>query len=109
VKTIFDVKRIIYLSFAALAACATSDPPQSELGAARAMVAQAQPVAEAAAPAELANAQATLARAEIAMQHGQYEDARLLALRAEADARLAWTMAENARVQRALQEERSAR
>jgi hypothetical protein len=43
------------------------------------------------------------------MQRGQYEDARLLALRAEADARLAWTMAENARVQRALQEERSAR
>ena len=46
---------------------------------------------------------------EIAMQRGQYDDARLLALRAEADARLAWTMAENARMQRALEQERSAR
>ena len=108
-KSIFDVKSIVYLSFAALAACATTDPPQSELAAARAMVAQARPMAEATAPAELAAAQGTLARAEAAMQRGHNEHARLLALQAEADARLAWTIAENARAQRALQEERRPR
>jgi hypothetical protein len=109
VKTIFDVKRIVYISFVALAACATTDPPQSEMAAARAMVAQARPVAEASAPAEFAAAQGTLARAEAAMQRGHNEHARLLALQAEADARLAWTIAENARAQRALQVERSPR
>ena len=96
------MKKLLFASLATLAACATSDPPQSEMVAARAMVAQAQPVAEAAAAAELANAQASLARAEIAMQRGQYGEARLLALRAEADARLAWTMAENARARSAI-------
>jgi hypothetical protein len=79
------------------------------MAAARAMVAQARPVAEASAPAELAAAQGTLARAEVAMQRGHNEHARLLALQAEADARLAWTIAENARAQRALQAERSSR
>jgi hypothetical protein len=103
------MKKLLFASLATVAACATGDPPESEIVAARAMVAQAQPVAEAAGAAELANAHASLARAEIAMQRGQYDDARLLALRAEADARLAWTMAENARMQRALEQERSVR
>ena len=58
---------------------------------------------------ELRNAQDKLARAEIAMQRGQYEDARRLALEAEAAAKLAWATAQNSRVQRALQQERTAR
>ena len=43
------------------------------------------------------------------MQRGHYEHARLLAEQAEADARLAWTASENARVQRTLETERSGR
>ena len=104
------MQRIALLSMvAALAACATTDPPESEMAAARAMVAQARPVAQAEAPAQLATAQGTLERAEAAFQRRHYEHARMLALEAEADARLAWTTAENARAQRELQEERSRR
>jgi uncharacterized protein (DUF3084 family) len=84
----------------ALAACATTDPPEREMGAARAMVSQARPVADRDAPQELAQAQQKLARAEAAMQRGHYEHARILAEQAEADAKLAWTVAENVRVQR---------
>jgi hypothetical protein len=90
---------------AVLAGCATTDPPQREMTAARAMVAQARPVAEKEAPLDLAAAQGKLARAETAMQRGHYEHARLLAEQAEADAKLAWTVAEQLRVQRALREE----
>jgi hypothetical protein len=88
----------------ALAACATTDPPERELGAARAMVSQARPVADRDAPQELAAAQQKLARAEAAMQRGHYEHARILAEQAEADAKLAWTVAENVRVQRSAAE-----
>jgi hypothetical protein len=88
----------------ALAACATTDPPERELGAARAMVSQARPVADRDAPQELAGAQQKLARAEVAMQRGHYEHARILAEQAEADAKLAWTVAENVRVQRSAAE-----
>ena len=101
--------RIALIFGAALAACATTDPPESEMAAARAMVAQARPVAEADAPQELSAAQAKLARAELAMQRGHYGHAQILAQQAEADAKLAWTTAENIRVQRALQSERSRR
>ena len=59
--------------------------------------------------AALAAAEGKLARAESAMQRGHYEHARLLAEQAEADARLAWTASENARVQRTLETERSGR
>lgn len=91
--------------FAVLAGCATTEPPQREMTAARAMVAQARLVAEKEAPLELVAAQAKLARAEMAMQRGHYEHARLLAEQAEADAKLALTVAEQLRVQRALREE----
>ena len=88
----------------ALAACATTDPPEREMGAARAMVSQARPVAARNAPQELAEAQQKLTRAEAAMQRGHYEHARILAEQAEADAKLAWTVAENVRVQRSAAE-----
>ena len=70
------------------------------MGAARAMVAQARPVAERDAPQELAAAQMKLQRAESALQQGNNEHARLLAQQAEVDAKLAWTVAENVRMQR---------
>lgn len=101
--------RVTLMLAAVLAACATTDPPESEMAAARAMVAQARPVAEAAAPQELAAAQGKLARAELAMQRGHYGHAKLLAQQAEADAKLAWSSAENARVQRELSQQRSVR
>lgn len=95
---------LIPLAALALAACATTDPPEREMGAARAMVAQARPVADRDAPDELAWAQQKLARAESAMQRGHYEHARILAQQAQADAKLAWTVAENVRVQRSAAE-----
>ena len=93
------------LALLAAAGCATTDPPQREMTAARAMVAQARPVAEKEAPLELAAAQSKLVRAEAAMLRGHYEHARLLAEQAEADAKLAWTLAEQKRAQRALRDE----
>ena len=95
---------LIPLAALALAACATTDPPEREMGAARAMVSQARPIAEKDAPQELAEAQLKLGRAEAAMQRKHYEHARILAQQAEADAKLAWTVAENARMQRTANE-----
>jgi predicted lipoprotein len=97
-------KTLVPLAVLALAACATTDPPEREMGAARAMISQARPVAARNAPQELAEAQQKLTRAEAAMQRGHYEHARILAEQAEADAKLAWTVAENVRVQRSAAE-----
>lgn len=91
---------LIPLAALALAACATTDPPEREMGAARAMVSQARPIAGNDAPQELAEAQLKLSRAEAAMQRGHYEHARILAQQAEADAKVAWTVAESVRTQR---------
>jgi hypothetical protein len=79
-------------------------PPHQQVAAARAMVSQAQPVALKDAPVELHTAQAKLARAEEAMQKEDYVHARIFAEQAEVDAKYAWTVAENARVQRAAAE-----
>jgi hypothetical protein len=68
------------------------------------MVTQAQSAASKDAPLEVHEAQTKLARAEDAMKRGEYESARRLAEQAEVDAKLAWTSAENARVQRAAAE-----
>jgi hypothetical protein len=97
------------LFLCALAACATTDPPEGQMSEARAMLAQARPVAQQDAPQELALAQAKLERAERAMQRGHFEHARILAEQAEADARLAWATSEQVRAQRALEAERTGR
>jgi hypothetical protein len=89
---------------AGLGACATTPPPTEQLAAARAMVSQAQPVATADGALELHTARTKLARAEAAMQRGDYLEARLFAEQAEVDAKYAWTVAENARAQRAAAE-----
>jgi len=102
------MKRMAFF-FVPLAACAMTEPPVSEMSAAREMVAQARAIAAQDAPQDLAAAQSKLAHAEAAMQREHYEHARLLAREAEADAKLAWTNAEKLQAQRALREERSAR
>jgi hypothetical protein len=87
-----------------LAACASTAPPTEQVAAARAMVSQAQTAAAKDAPLELNTAQLKLARAEEAMQRGDYALAQRFAEQAEVDAKLAWTSAENARTQRAAAE-----
>jgi len=90
---------------AALSACATTPPPPTEqLAAARAMVSQAQPVAASDGALELHTARTKLARAEEAMRRGDHLNARIFAEQAEVDAKYAWTVAENARAQRAAAE-----
>jgi hypothetical protein len=88
----------------ALAACSSMPAPTEQVAAARTMVAQAAPVASHDGAVELKTAQAKLARAEEAMQRGDYRQARMLAEQAEVDARYAWTLAENARMQRSAAE-----
>jgi Domain of unknown function (DUF4398) len=85
---------------AAMTACSSMPPPTEQMDAARAAVAHAQPVAAAEAVPELGVAQAKLARAEQELQRGDNVAARILAEQAEVDARYAWTVAENARLQR---------
>ena len=88
----------------AVAACSCTPPPKEQIQAARAAVSQAQPVAMRDGVAELTAAQIKLARAEQDMERGDNAQARMLAEQAEVDARYAWTIAENARVQRAAAE-----
>ena len=98
--------RLAVLQLAALmSACVTAPRPDEQVAAARAMVTQAQPVALRDGVLELNNAQVKLARAEAAMQRGEYLDARIFAEQAEVDAKYAWTLAENARMQRVLRGE----
>ena len=89
------------LCLVTLLACASTPPPNEQVAAARAMVAQAVPLAVREGLPELKLAQGKLARAEDALQRGNYFDARVLAEQAEVDARYAWTLAESARIQRA--------
>ena len=87
-----------------LAACSSLPQPTEQVEAARAALAQAQPAAGRAGAAELQLARTKLARAEEAMQRGNYVDARILAEQAEVDARYAWALGESARQQRAAAE-----
>ena len=89
----------------ALTACGTNPkPPIAEMAEARTLVSQAQPEAVRYAPEELRLAQAKLARAEDAMAREQYEEARRLAQQAAVDARLASSMAQSERAQKAANE-----
>ncbi|WP_162301387.1 OmpA family protein [Cognatilysobacter segetis] len=73
-----------------LASCATLPPPTGELAAAQQAVGRAaQADAEQYAQAEFAAAQAELSQAQAALSAGRDDDARRLALLAEADAALA--------------------
>jgi multidrug resistance efflux pump len=89
---------------ALLAACSSTPPPKEQVEAARAAVSQAQPLTAYGGAAELTAAQIKLARAEQEIQRGEMANARMLAEQAEVDARYAWTLAENARLQRAAAE-----
>jgi hypothetical protein len=86
---------------ASLAACSSIPRPVEQVETARAALARAQPVAVSEGAPQLQLAQAKLAGAERVMQGGDYVSARILAEQAEVDARYAWTLAENARLQRA--------
>lgn len=99
------LQRATALALAAgLAACSSMPRPTEQVELARAAVSQAQPVAVHDGAPELKTAQAKLARAEHAMRSGDYMSARILAEQAEVDAKYAWTLAENARMQRAAAE-----
>jgi hypothetical protein len=89
---------------AAVAGCASEPPPVAEIASARTMMTQASPDASRYAPQLLREAQSKLALAEVAMSKGDNEQARRLAEKAEADARLAWASAEHQRSQQALAE-----
>jgi hypothetical protein len=93
------MRKIVAFALTALAACASTPPPTDQIAAARNMVGRAQPAALE-APREVGAAQEKLARAEEAMQRGNYDDARWLAEESEVDARLALATADNARAQR---------
>jgi len=86
----------------ALAGCASTPAPVAEMSAARTTVSQAEPEAARYAPDLLHQAQATLMSAQAALDSGDNEQARLLAEKAQADARLAWASAEHQRTQQAL-------
>ena len=100
------MKRLPLAFCAALAACATTDPPEAEMAQARAALTQAAPAAQD-APHEFAAARMKLEHAETALQRGHYGHAQLLAEEAEADARVALAVSENARMQRVLSQETS--
>jgi hypothetical protein len=92
------VKALTCAAVLALAACASTSPPEADLAAARAALLQAEPVAHRYAQPELKLAQAKLARAEQAMTREDWREARRLAEQAEVDARYAWALAESERV-----------
>jgi hypothetical protein len=101
------MKKLPWTALAAaalLAGCETTPPPNAEMSAARASVAQAAPEASQFAPNELRAAQAKLERAEALYARERYVDAQLAAEQAEVDAKLAWSIARSERARRELEE-----
>lgn len=88
----------------ALGACAMSSAPNAQIRAAKAVVADAEPLAMQYAPHELQAAKGKLARAEAAMTRYDYVLAGWLAEEAEADAKLARSLAESERKRREVAE-----
>jgi hypothetical protein len=95
---------ILTAATAALGACASTPPPTEELALARAAVEQAQQPAARHAPDQLLSAQRKLAAAEAAARDEKYDEARRLAEEAEADARLAWAIAESSQARQSLKQ-----
>ena len=85
----------------ALVGCG-SNPPVAEMSAARTTVSQAEPEAAQYAPDLLRGAQAKLASAEAELKNGHNDEAKLLAEKAQADARLASASAQHQRTQQAV-------
>jgi len=85
----------------ALAGCG-SNPPVAEMSAAQTSIGQAEPEAARYAPDLLHEAQAKLASAQAAMKKGDNDEAKLLAEKAQADARLASAAAQNQRTNQAV-------
>lgn len=89
-----------------LGACASpGPPPTSELATARATIAQAESAgASQSAPVELLSARDNIAKAEAAVRAEKYEDARRMAVKAEADAEVAVSKARAMKAENAVAE-----
>ena len=89
-----------------LGACASpGPPPTSEMATARATIVQAESAGAAqSAPVELLSARDNVAKADAAVRAKQYEDARRLAVKAEADAEVAVSKARAQKAEQAVAE-----
>ena len=85
-----------------VAGCASTPPPTEQMAVSKSAIANAVSAGGAEhAPVEMRGAQEKMNRADNAMQKKDYEDARMLAVEAQADARLAEKKAESAKAQKA--------
>jgi hypothetical protein len=86
-------------------ACASTPAPTEQVALSTAAVARAESAGgTAAAPAEMRTARDKLDRAKLAMTAEEYDQARMLAQEAQADARLAEVRATSAKATKAAQE-----
>lgn len=98
---------VTLLAVLTLPGCAsTGDMPREQMAVARAAVDRASGPAAAEAPVEVSQAREKLERANAAVARKDYDDARRLAEKAEADANLAEAKSHSARSDRALVEVR---
>ena len=85
-----------------VAGCASTPAPTEQMAVSKSAIANAVSAGGAEyAPVELKGAQEKMNRADHAMHKKDYEDARMLAVEAQADARLAEKKAESAKAQKA--------